>query len=73
MIPNMFFSSTELISLVYVFIIGLIIGSFLNTVIHRIPVMMNISGTRNEFKSYNLITPLSHCDNCFSLIPFYQN
>jgi len=73
MIPNMFFSSTELISLVYVFIIGLIIGSFLNTVIHRIPVMMNISGTKNKFRIYNLITPPSHCDNCFSLIPFYQN
>ena len=73
MIPNMFFSSNELISLVYVFIIGLIIGSFLNTVIHRIPIMMNISDTKNKFRRYNLITPLSHCDNCFSLIPFYQN
>jgi len=71
--PNMFFSSNELISLVYVFIIGLIIGSFLNTVIHRIPIMMNISDTKNKFRRYNLITPLSYCDNCFSLIPFYQN
>jgi len=34
---------------------------------------MNISDTKNKFRRYNLITPLSHCDNCFSLIPFYQN
>ena len=73
MIPNMFSGSTELIFLAYVFVIGLIIGSFLNTVIHRIPAMMNISGTKKKFTRYNLVTPLSHCDNCFALIPFYQN
>jgi leader peptidase (prepilin peptidase)/N-methyltransferase len=42
-------------------IFGLIIGSFLNVVIHRLP--------RRE----DVVFPPSHCPNCHAPIPFYHN
>lgn len=48
------------------FIFGLIIGSFLNVVIHRLPEMAR----RKQFGQpgkYNLAWPASHCPNC--LVP----
>ncbi len=49
----------------YIFVptglLGMIIGSFLNVVIYRLP--------RNE----SLVKPRSHCPNCKSQIPFYRN
>ena len=43
------------------FILGTLIGSFLNVVIFRFP--------NNE----SIITPRSHCRNCKKNIPFYLN
>jgi leader peptidase (prepilin peptidase)/N-methyltransferase len=43
------------------FIYGLVIGSFLNVLIHRLP--------RGE----SIIKPGSHCPNCGAPIPFYDN
>ena len=40
---------------------GLIWGSFLNVVIHRLPAGMSI------------VKPASHCPNCKAPIPFYRN
>ncbi len=45
----------------FVFVLGLILGSFLNVVIYRLP--------REE----SIIYPPSHCTNCGSGIRFYQN
>src|SRR5690554_6056807 len=38
--------------LIYIFIIGLIIGSFLNVIIYRLP------------KNESIVSPPSHCPNC---------
>lgn len=46
---------------VFVFIMGAIVGSFLNVCIHRLP------------KSESIVTPLSHCPNCKKNIPWYDN
>jgi len=46
---------------VFIFLLGLVIGSFDNVAIHRIP----------ERKS--LITPRSHCPNCRNIIAWYDN
>ncbi|HSQ35906.1 MAG TPA: prepilin peptidase [Candidatus Binatia bacterium] len=42
-------------------VFGLIIGSFLNVVIHRLPL------------GENIVFPPSHCPHCRSDIPFYHN
>lgn len=69
----------------YVTIIGLLVGSFLNVVIYRLPIMME-----NEFKDdyqeyfhpnepltkreqFNLSVPRSHCPNCGHKISWWEN
>ena len=47
-------------SVIY-FILGIIIGSFLNVVIYRIPISLSI------------VSPRSHCPKCKKDIPFYFN
>lgn len=77
-------SSPELFTLLLL-IIGLLVGSFLNVVIYRLPVMMDI-GWKKECKEYleledtetktepfNLMVPLSRCPICKSEIKPYQN
>jgi len=46
---------------ILVIVCGLIIGSFLNVVIHRLPLKQS------------LIRPSSHCPRCLTPIPFYLN
>jgi leader peptidase (prepilin peptidase)/N-methyltransferase len=68
-------------------IIGLMVGSFLNVVIYRLPIMMqsnwekecceflniNLFDITKKRKSINLALPLSHCPNCKTPIKPYQN
>jgi leader peptidase (prepilin peptidase)/N-methyltransferase len=65
-------------------IMGLLVGSFLNVVIYRLPVMMQ-RGWRKECLAYleleadknkevfNLVLPLSRCQSCNTPIKPYQN
>lgn len=66
-------------------IVGLMVGSFLNVVIYRLPIMME-RGWRCDCKeflglepdsadseSFNLILPLSRCPHCKTAIKPYQN
>ncbi len=80
-----------LLSIPYILIslaalVGLLVGSFLNVVIYRLPVMMQ-RNWRNECADYlqielgnielsdplNLAVPLSRCPNCNTAIKPYQN
>lgn len=65
-------------------IFGLLIGSFLNVVIYRLPIMLKTTWILecSEFlklkhlpknKQFNLFLPRSHCPKCKKLIPFYSN
>jgi len=65
-------------------IIGLLVGSFLNVVIYRLPVMLQRSWRKecieylqmeaeNEGEPFNLSLPLSRCPKCQSPIKPYQN
>ena len=81
---SIFQSSPELLTIL-ILIIGLLVGSFLNVVIYRLPVMMD-TGWKKECKEYleiedtegndepfNLMVPLSRCPSCSSAIKPYQN
>lgn len=54
--------------LFYAGILGLLMGSFLNVVILRVPVMIF-----NPSSSFNLITPASHCPKCQHFISPLEN
>jgi leader peptidase (prepilin peptidase) / N-methyltransferase len=64
-------------------ILGLLIGSFLNVVIHRLPKMMENQWAADvaEFKgeisaqevSFNLMLPRSRCPKCAHQIQWYEN
>ncbi|TAF86741.1 MAG: prepilin peptidase [Curvibacter sp.] len=63
--------------------LGLLIGSFLNVVIHRLPKMMErqwasecaeLSGKEPAHQDpFNLMTPRSRCPHCGHLIAWYEN
>lgn len=77
--------STPIFLISLVFVVGLLVGSFLNVVIYRLPVMMQRewkkecteylelepSGDDNE--PFNLTLPLSRCPGCNTAIKPYQN
>ncbi|MFT6463630.1 prepilin peptidase [Halopseudomonas sp.] len=66
-------------------LLGLIVGSFLNVVIHRVPKMMERDWIRQAREmlepdaeqpkepTYNLILPHSHCPHCNTEIKAWQN
>lgn len=52
------------------------IGSFLNVVIYRLPIMLERAwheDTNTTTKPFNLMLPRSHCPNCDKLIPAWHN
>lgn len=73
----------------YLFIIGLVVGSFLNVVIYRLPVMMERNWRQecqelmgsdqpnahdsSKLSPFNLATPRSTCPHCQSQIRWYDN
>lgn len=66
-----------------VVILGLLVGSFLNVVIVRLPIILTAewqkecaslnSSSQAPISSINLITTRSHCPQCNTLIPFWYN
>lgn len=68
-------------------IIGLLVGSFLNVVIYRLPIMMQrtwrkecteylqlaAESEQTEEEAFNLVFPLSRCPGCNAPIKPYQN
>ncbi|MGZ8135748.1 MAG: prepilin peptidase [Methylococcaceae bacterium] len=83
---NLFASSPYLFSAL-AGVVGLLVGSFLNVVIYRLPVMMqrnwrkecaeylqiDSGQTQDEEEPFNLVLPLSHCPHCNTPIKPYQN
>lgn len=68
------------------FILGLLIGSFLNVVIHRLPIMLERSWeeeykdikeiaapNEGQLPAFNLLTPRSRCPHCNHAIAWYEN
>ena len=65
--------NNQIAIVIFTFLLGVIIGSFLNTVIYRLPIMLGIIERVDKFKRFNISEPRSHCRNCNSIIPFYFN
>lgn len=67
----------------FVGVLGLLIGSFLNVVIYRLPLMMEaqwkaeyaeMSGKETpEMVAFNLVVPRSRCQKCHHAIRWYEN
>ena len=64
-------------------LLGLLVGSFLNVVIHRLPLMLErqwkaecadmLGQPPAELPKLNLLTPRSRCPSCGAGIAWYQN
>lgn len=58
-------------ALAFVAVCGAILGSFLNVVVYRIPIML--TQETNERRSFNLLWPGSHCPHCQHVIRPWHN
>jgi leader peptidase (prepilin peptidase) / N-methyltransferase len=78
-----FLEATPLAFILVVCCLGLIVGSFLNVVIHRLPVMLErewqshcaeLSGAEPAASEpYNLVVPRSRCPHCGHAISAFEN
>jgi leader peptidase (prepilin peptidase) / N-methyltransferase len=80
-----FFTEWPEFFLFYACIISLLVGSFLNVVIHRLPRIMErewkhdccelleVDQQVDASKPYNLVTPNSHCPHCDAPVKPWQN
>lgn len=79
------FQDSPFFFLTYVTVIGFLVGSFLNVVIYRLPVMME-NAFKDEYQEYfhpdeeiperpkfNLVVPRSRCPNCGHKISAWEN
>lgn len=87
LLDNLIFAYSSYPALLYVsgLMLGLIVGSFLNVVIYRLPVMMEhewreqcreLSGPSPDQASsekFNLVVPRSRCGNCGHKITAWEN
>lgn len=81
-----FFAQYPFAWLIFAGVLGLLVGSFLNVVIHRLPIMMErgwaqdcreLLDIASELDAsppvYNLVTPRSACPSCQTPIKSWQN
>lgn len=54
-------------------IFGLVVGSFLNVIIYRLPIMIFSENHSIKKKVFNLFLPPSHCTYCKKLIKWFDN
>ncbi len=76
-------ASNPLAFVLCVFVLGLLVGSFLNVVIHRLPIMMQrdwraqarecLELPAEPASTFNLVLPHSHCPHCGHEIRPWEN
>jgi prepilin signal peptidase PulO-like enzyme (type II secretory pathway) len=58
---------------VFIFVLGLCVGSFLNVVIWRLPHSGQMVSYGGQTRKLSLAWPASHCPNCDTPVRWYQN
>src|SRR5690242_10510352 len=71
---TLFLQASPLALIITSVVLGLVVGSFLNVVVHRLPIMLErewqaqaaeLSGTAPpQTEKYNLVVPRSRCPHC---------
>ncbi len=56
-----------------IILLAYLVGSFLNVVIHRLPLMLKLKKKTHPFKKFNLALPSSHCIQCHHPLSWWQN
>lgn len=74
----MAFENITLASFALAVLLGLVVGSFLNVVIHRLPLMLERQWqaeheTASENTPFNLAVPASHCPHCIQPLRWFDN
>lgn len=67
-----YIESNTIVFLMLTGFLGLFIGSFLNVVIYRLPIMLD-NECKNEQTKFNLVFPRSHCIKCGKTIEWWCN
>lgn len=78
------FTTHPLFASIIIFMIGAVVGSFLNVVVYRYPVMLKREwhaecmsflnkSLPEETVAFNLFFPRSHCTHCKQTLPFWLN
>ena len=63
----------------FVALLGLLVGSFINVIVYRLPIMLErawqSSEARNELptEAFNLAVPRSHCPSCAQQLSAVEN
>ncbi len=65
------FENVTSLQILFFAALGLVIGSFVNVLIHRLPLMILATDTPHP-KPFNLITPRSHCPHCLHVLKWYE-
>lgn len=75
MVPDAF----SLLPIALATLLGLVVGSFLNVLIHRLPLMLERDwqagrdGTEEAPPAYNIAVPASHCPHCLHRLRWHDN
>jgi leader peptidase (prepilin peptidase)/N-methyltransferase len=64
-------AEVSLAQILWVVAMGLVIGSFVNVLIHRLPIMI-LRADESDSDGFNLLTPRSHCPHCLQTLRWYE-
>jgi leader peptidase (prepilin peptidase)/N-methyltransferase len=56
-----------------VIVFAYLVGSFLNVVISRLPIICKLKDYHHDFKTFNLALPRSHCPHCQHILHWWHN